>query len=85
MRAAAYVWVMGIGGDAVEHGGMPVSHARSEAVPPTSGRRALRKSAEPAVCVSDDWPDDLPIEDDELRAVEAWFGAILDDLWGAIP
>lgn len=32
--------------------------------------------------VSDDWPERVPVTDAEIRLFEAWFGDILDDLFG---
>lgn len=34
--------------------------------------------------VVDDWPARVPITDREVDVFEAWFGAILDDLFGPV-
>lgn len=35
-----------------------------------------------SVVVTDDLPERLPIIGDEVRVLDAWFGDILDELWG---
>jgi len=35
-----------------------------------------------AIVVTDDLPERLPIIGDEVRVLDAWFGDILDELWG---
>lgn len=32
--------------------------------------------------VTDDLPHDIPITDDEVRVLDAWFGDLLDELLG---
>ena len=34
------------------------------------------------IVVTDDLPERLPIIGDEVRILDAWFGDILDELWG---
>ena len=34
--------------------------------------------------VLDDWPDRVPVTDREVDVFEAWFGDILDELFGPI-
>ncbi len=34
--------------------------------------------------VIDDWPARVPVTDREVDVFEAWFGAILDDLFGPV-
>ena len=34
-------------------------------------------------CVVDDWPDRVPVTEAEADVFEAWFGDILDELFGA--
>ena len=34
--------------------------------------------------VLDDWPDHVPVTDREVDVFEAWFGDILDELFGPI-
>lgn len=33
--------------------------------------------------VTDDWPEQVPIGDDELRIIEAYMGKELDELFGS--
>lgn len=33
-------------------------------------------------CVIDDWPRPIPVTPEEIDVFEAWFGDILDDLFG---
>lgn len=47
-------------------------------------RRRRRRSDKP-IKVTDDWPDMVPISDLEVRLVEAFFGDLLDELFGPIP
>ena len=35
--------------------------------------------------VTDDWPEELPITESELRVIEAHFAEALDDLFGPLP
>jgi len=43
-------------------------------------------AAEPeAITVTDDWPDPLPVSEEELRIVEAHLGKELDELFGPLP
>lgn len=34
--------------------------------------------------VSDDWPAEVPITDDEVAVFEAWFGDVFDELFGPV-
>jgi hypothetical protein len=40
-----------------------------------------KKAAAPAFNVTDDWPDSVPITEQEIRIFETWFGDILDRLF----
>lgn len=64
---------------------MPAPLASQGFVPRSAPRPVTRRGDQSAVYVASDWPDDLPIREAELRAVEAWLGDILDDFWGPIP
>lgn len=33
-------------------------------------------------CVTDDWPEDVPVTPEEVDVFEAWFGDILEELFG---
>ncbi|ATC33034.1 hypothetical protein CA606_12240 [Caulobacter vibrioides] len=35
--------------------------------------------------VTDDWPDFVPVTDQEARIIEAFFADVLDELFGPIP
>ncbi len=35
--------------------------------------------------VTDDWSEVVPVTETEVRAVEAYFGDILDELFGPLP
>ncbi|MCR9195401.1 MAG: hypothetical protein NXH88_11750 [Hyphomonas sp.] len=47
-----------------------------------SGKRRL---AQAPITVTDDWPEVLPITEAEVRIVEAYFGDVLDELFGPLP
>lgn len=59
-------------------------HPEPESVPVRVIRRRRRRSDRP-IKVTDDWPDMVPISDLEVRLVEAFFGDLLDELFGPIP
>ncbi|MEO1200246.1 MAG: hypothetical protein AAFX39_13595 [Pseudomonadota bacterium] len=50
-------------------------------VAPSGKRRRVQKD----VTVTDDWPEVVPITEAEFRIVEAYFGDILDELFGPLP
>lgn len=55
------------------------------AVEPLQVRVTKRQIAVPSLdhwTVSDDWPDRVPVTDAEIDLFEAWFGDILDELFG---
>ena len=59
-----------------------IDEAEGEAAPP-----ALVKSrpVDPSLThwtVSDDWPERVPVTEAEIDLFEAWFGDILDELFG---
>ncbi|WP_460253774.1 hypothetical protein [Acidiphilium sp. MT5] len=33
--------------------------------------------------VTDDWPEHIPVTDEEVDVFEAWFGDIFDELFGS--
>ena len=39
-----------------------------------------RKTPATRIIVTDDWPDDIPVTEAELRCFEAFFGDFLDEL-----
>jgi len=54
---------------------------------PTAPRRASRRSREDdgPIVVTDDWPEQVPIGDAELRAIEGHMRQELDKLFGPLP
>ncbi len=44
-----------------------------------------RRSDEQPVRITDDWPEVAPITEAEVRIIEAYFGDVLDDLFGPLP
>ena len=47
-----------------------------------SGKR--RRAQEP-ITITDDWPEIVPITEAEVRIIEAYFGDVLDELFGPLP
>lgn len=43
---------------------------------------ARRVEVRSPIRITDTWPDDLPITTAEVRAVEAWLGEVLDEVFG---
>ena len=54
---------------------------------PIAPRRASRRSREDdgPIVVTDDWPEQVPIGDAELRAIEGHMRQELDKLFGPLP
>ena len=50
-------------------------------VAPSEKRRRVQKD----VTVIDDWPEVVPITEAEVRIIEAYFGDVLDELFGPLP
>ena len=44
-----------------------------------------RRRAQTPITVTDDWPEVVPITEAEVRIVEAYFGDVLDELFGPLP
>ena len=44
-----------------------------------------RRRAEKRVSITDDWPEVVPITEAEARIIEAYFGDVLDKLFGPLP
>ena len=44
-----------------------------------------RRRAQTPITVADDWPEVVPITEAEVRIVEAYFGDVLDELFGPLP
>jgi hypothetical protein len=57
----------------------------SEESPPRVIRRRQRRGDDTPIKVTDDWPGMAPITDEEVRVIEAFFGDLLDELFGPIP
>ncbi len=47
-------------------------------VPPARRRSAVASAKK----VTDDWPDPVPISEQEIAVFESWFGDILEQLFG---
>jgi hypothetical protein len=50
--------------------------------PPRIGRP--RKHHPETWTVTDDWPEKVPVTEAEIDLIEAWFGDILDELFGPV-
>lgn len=44
-----------------------------------------QRRPEKPIEVTDDWPEVVPITEAEVRIVEAYFGDVLDELFGPLP
>lgn len=44
-----------------------------------------RLRAEEPISITDDWPEVVPISEAEVRIIEAYFGDVLDELFGQLP
>lgn len=51
---------------------------------PVTPSRKQRHRHEP-ITITDDWPQEVPITEAEVRIIEAYFGDVLDDLFGPLP
>lgn len=47
-------------------------------------RRHQRKPSAPFI-VTDDWPEVVPITEQEVRIIEAHLGKVLDEMLGPLP
>ncbi|WP_236576352.1 hypothetical protein [Sphingobium sp. S8] len=52
--------------------------------PPTRASARASAASEPII-VTDDWPEQVPIGDAELRVIEGGLRKELDDLFGPLP
>lgn len=54
---------------------------------PTGGAQESqsRRSDEQPIRVTDGWPEIVPITEAEVRIIEAYFGDILDEMFGPLP
>lgn len=52
--------------------------------PNTKSPKRRRKDDVP-ITVTDDWPESVPIGDDELRMIEGYMRSDLDELFGPLP
>jgi len=53
--------------------------------PPLRRRGHRPPSDAPPIVVTDDWPDQVPITDEELRVIEGHLAKELDELFGPLP
>ncbi|WP_066865431.1 hypothetical protein [Sphingobium sp. TCM1] len=44
-----------------------------------------RRKDDVPITVTDDWPENVPIGDDELRMIEGYMRSELDELFGPLP
>ena len=51
-------------------------------IPPYDERPDRTDARRQAVAVTDVLPHDIPITDEEVRVLDAWFGDLLDELFG---
>jgi hypothetical protein len=51
-------------------------------VQPPRPRAKSHQAEPPAILVTDDWPDIVPITDAELRVMESHFADVLDGIFG---
>lgn len=63
----------------------PDPFSGSEKPPARAIRRRRRRGDDTPIKVTDDWPGMVPITDEEARIIEAFFGDLLDELFGPIP
>jgi len=52
------------------------------AVSPQDERPGRIDARRRAVAVTDDLPHAIPVTDEEVRVLDAWFGDLLDELFG---
>ena len=50
-------------------------------VEPSGKRRCVQKR----ITITDDWPEVVPVTEAEVRIIEAYFGDVLDALFGPLP
>lgn len=50
-----------------------------------ASQRACACRIDPPIIVTDDWPQQVPIGDTELRVIEGHMRSELDDLFGPLP
>jgi hypothetical protein len=48
-------------------------------------KQAARRQPDVEIRVTDDWPEQVPITDAELRVIEGHLGTELDALFGPLP
>jgi len=51
-------------------------------IPPHDERPGPPEQQGSALAVTDDLPRDIPVTDEEVRILDAWFGNLLDAFWG---
>ncbi|WP_036049462.1 hypothetical protein [Sedimentitalea nanhaiensis] len=83
------------------HGAVPAAQWQTDRTSPAMGAAPLdlydyvpaagsrntreRRSAPQRIRITDDWPEIVPITEAEVRIVEAYFGDVLDELFGPLP
>ncbi|USQ96511.1 hypothetical protein [Caulobacter sp. RL271] len=49
------------------------------------GELPARELPPVSITITDDWPEFVPVTDQEVRVIEAFFADVLDELFGPIP
>ncbi|WP_375552546.1 hypothetical protein [Rhodophyticola porphyridii] len=76
-----------------QHSGKPIERRRPMGAAPLdlydylhpvtpTGRQ---RHSEKPITVTDDWPEIVPVTEAEVCIIEAYFGDILDELFGPLP
>ena len=66
---------------------LPRGWAKGLTFPPDEPKNPplRRRKDDGPIVVTDDWPEEIPIGDDELRVIERYMRSELDDLFGPLP
>jgi hypothetical protein len=66
---------------------LPRGWARGLTFPPAEPKHPpkRRRKDDVPIAVTDDWPENVPIGDDELRIIEGYMRSELDELFGPSP
>jgi hypothetical protein len=51
-------------------------------IPPHDERPGRPETQRGVLAITDDLPHDIPVTDEEVRVLDAWFGNFLDAFWG---
>ena len=66
---------------------LPRGWAKGLTFPPLEPKNSpkRRRKDDAPITVTDDWPEEIPIGDDELRIIEGYMRGALDALFGPLP